>query len=125
MEIEATECITENQSQQLIFQAEGYSSDKTLVNLQTLCNCDCNNNESINEQTDTCRRCSDNGEFKCGICECFPDYGGNCCNCKITSRDDYRKVAKFRFLLMNLFYWDVFDLFKPSLHSRFNLFDPI
>jgi len=94
VEIEATECIDENQSTQLSFQAEGYSSDKTLVNIQTLCDCDCDNNESLNEQDDQCRRCSDNGEFKCGICECFQDYGGKCCNCKITSRDDYKKFEK-------------------------------
>ena len=83
VEVEATECLEPNVSHQITFQAEGYSNDKTFVNIATNCDCDCENQVSKN----ICSTCNNRGKFNCGICECDRGWSGKCCDCDLDSRD--------------------------------------
>lgn len=48
--------------------------ESMLVNVKMLCDCNC-------PAEDGSTKCSNHGILKCGVCECFPGFSGDDCNC--------------------------------------------
>ena len=90
VEIEATECLDTEQSHQIIFQAEGYANDKIMVNIVTVCDCDCENKAKSYD----CGNCNDRGKLNCGVCECDPGWSGKCCDCNLENPDQGNQLQK-------------------------------
>ena len=61
VEVEANECLPSDRSHQITFQAEGYANDKTMVNIATVCECDCINDEKKNKKFSAC---NGNGKYR-------------------------------------------------------------
>ena len=51
-----------------------------IVDLEMICQCDCERpgNEGYEERSP---RCNNVGTYKCGVCECPPDFFGRKCEC--------------------------------------------
>ena len=88
VKITAEDCFTDA-STTVNFIARGYD-DNTEVHLTTECECDCSEKVNDAEIFNSDRKCSGNGRFNCGICECDPGHGGDKCQCDITSVEDYK-----------------------------------
>merc|ERR1711981_609563 len=55
-------------------------NEKVLVNLEMMCQCDCEKPGNPG-YIENAPQCSNHGTYKCGICECAPDFFGRKCEC--------------------------------------------
>lgn len=62
-------------------------NESLTVNLEMLCDCDCERSDSVNQAfEEKSDKCDKHGDLSCGICACYEGYFGKQCECGTNDR---------------------------------------
>jgi len=79
--IEVVKCPKDPREWKQIFQIYPVGiNESVIVDLEMICQCDCEKKGNIGYEEHS-PLCNNVGTYKCGICECPPDFFGNKCEC--------------------------------------------